>query len=122
MNKLLISVFALAFPLSSMAAAGIAACTPGATPVATAMVQGTHYGPLLFIRNPFEIKCSSNVNLKFTQSGVGVGVGSNSLKGKKSFNGSSLGGAVAAQADCTGACTADMAETALQAIPGIGSL
>lgn len=118
MNKLMVAMLALALPLSSMAA-GTAACTGG-----VAQNNGVVTGVAAnFIRNDVQVKCSANVNLNYQQSAVGVGVGSNSLKGKKSFNGSSFGGAVSAAGDCTGGiCTAAMAETALQAIPNIGSL
>lgn len=110
MNKLMIAIAAIVLPVSSAMAAGTAACTSGTATNVTGDATK-------FIKNTMVIKCSANVNLNYEQGTVGVAVGANSIKGKNSFAGSSLGGAVAVSAPCSAACTPTMAETALQTMP-----
>lgn len=116
MKKLMIVALVAAFPVSQAFAApvGLAtACDPALSQAAQAPVLGVSTN---FIVSSFKPQCSKNVNVRYNQGQVAVAVGSNSLKGKNSFVGSSLGGQVNVQTGCAAACTQAEADAAANTI------
>lgn len=111
MNKLMIAALVAALPMASAFAAGSGAgtlvCTSGA-----AAAGGIPGNSANFVKNTILPKCSANVNLAYDQGPVGFTVGANSVKGKNSFGGSTLGGQVRVSAACQAACIAEEAKAA----------
>lgn len=77
----------LVLSLASMEAMATAACAAG---VGTS-ITGTSTA---FIKTGFNMKCSSNVDVDYTDSGAALGVRGRSAKGRTLYGGSSEGGSV----------------------------
>lgn len=111
MNKLMIAALVAALPMASAFAAGSGAgtlvCTSGVAAAGGIVGDNTK-----FVKNTILPKCSANVNLAYDQGPVGFTVGANSVKGKNSFGGSTLGGQVRVSAACAAACTSAEAQAA----------
>lgn len=76
-------------------AAAVCAANPGGS---NETVSASTAG---FILNTFQMKCSKNVHLAYTEDTVNIGVCSASIKGNKKFGGSTSGGAVKESGDYT---------------------
>jgi len=98
-----------AFAADTTICTGSATAGNGTAPASG--TAGTHY-----MVRAIAPKCSANVNLLGVDgtSGAWYAVGSNSVKGKASWQGHTNGGSVQKGADCAipGGCTADEATTA----------
>lgn len=113
------SVLAIAAATSISAHAAVSSICSGNAVAAdgqsvTAATDGT-----TFVRVGFVPKCSSNVILYGDDNSPTVyRVGSASIKGKKTFNGSTVGGSVAVSGDCTASgCVTGDVTTAVNAAP-----
>jgi len=115
-NVIMGSVLAVAATTSLSAnAAAQTLCTGGVAGNAVAAVAaGTD-----FVKVAFTPKCSANVLLQGNDLSATVYlVASASLKGKTTFNGSSVGGAVTKSGTCSASpCTTGEVDTALAAAP-----
>lgn len=126
MKKIVISSALLASLLGSVGAFADATtiCTGSATAgngtAPTSGTAGTHY-----MVRAIAPKCSANVNLLGIDgtSGAWYAVGSNSVKGKASWQGHTNGGSVQKGADCAipGGCTPGEATTARDAANTAGA-
>lgn len=115
MKKLMIAAAVAVLPMSAAFAAATVACASGvATPIVADATK--------FIRNGMNVKCSANVNMQYDQGAVAAAVGANSIKGKNTFAGSTLGGTVSVSAACAAACTAAETATAVAAVIPSASL
>lgn len=130
MKRTLISLALVAASSTAMAAgvapiagpitegADITVCNAGATGGGKTSVNG---GPgavpatTVFTRTGFEVQCSANVQMAFSEVSVtAAAVGAVSVKGNQRFGGHSNGGAIGAQRKCTAAsCVATEAADAL---------
>ena len=106
-NVVMGSVLAIA-AVSSLTANAATICSGGIATDGPQVAVGT------FVKIAFTPKCSANVNLNGTDSSATVfAVGANSVKGSRTFAGSTAGGAVCAVATCaTSPCTTAEATTA----------
>ena len=114
-NIIMGAVMAVAAVTSLSAnAASQSICTGGVAGNGASVASGTN-----FVKVNFTPKCSANVILSGDDMSATVyRVGSASVKGKSTFNGSSLGGAVGKHAECAASpCTASEVSTAIGAAP-----
>jgi hypothetical protein len=119
MKKVILgSVLAAAAAASFPAHAASSAFCNAPNVATNAAVSASAGGSTSFVKVGFRPKCSANVFLTGNdESALLFRVGAASSKGKSSFNGSSVGGAVARYSDCAaaaagGACVANDANTA----------
>lgn len=69
-----------------------------------------------FFKGGFDVQCSNNVNLQYTENTSRLDVGAVSVKGNQYFGGNSNGGAIRALGKCAAdVCTSSDAGTALSA-------
>lgn len=101
-------------------AASTAVCTgAGAGSQANAVGAGAATD---FVKNAFTAKCSSNVHLVGeSTTATYLRVGSGSVKGGRSFMGSTAGGSVASSAACATGCAATDASAAATAANNLTS-
>lgn len=95
--KLLVLLLA-ALPALSFAAASGALCTGGSS--GAVAFDAPDDPSTEFVKRDFNVQCSANVALNYSQNQVAIAVASASVKGKTYFHGSSEGGAVTRESDC----------------------
>lgn len=116
MKKLLIAAAIAILPVTAAFAAATQVCDNTKTTPNKIDPDTTK-----FIRNGMIPKCSANVNSYFDQGQVAAAVGANSIKGKNTFAGSTLGGTVSVWKPCAAACSTAEAADGVNVVPS-GSL
>ncbi|GAA5784561.1 hypothetical protein [Chitiniphilus shinanonensis] len=118
--KLIQTILAVGVFSVSAAAFATAVCDGKAAGTKPVTAQADNAG---FIINDFQMKCSANVALEYTEDGTAsVAVGAVSVKGNRMFGGSSEGGAVRDLEACADkVCTIEESVTAAEKAAGSGS-
>mgnify|MGYP000854690792 CR=1 FL=1 len=117
-NIILASVLAVTAVTTFDANAASSAFCAAANQAGDATVSAASGGTDSFIKVGFRPKCSANVYLNGNdENALLFRIGAASSKGKSYFGGSSVGGAVARQGDCSGTCNAGKATDGMNAAP-----
>lgn len=113
MKKLILASVSLV-ALASSFNANAATATICSSPTVAGTGAAVAVSATGFVKVAFTPKCSANVNMVGDDMGTFYRVGSNSGKGKNTFNGSTMGGGVAPYSSCASStgCTSTEAQAA----------